>query len=70
MDEKELLLKKHYEEDNLRKLIKDKMKELHITQREMATKIGVYPQNMCGYLAGRSTLSLERLKIVTDTLGL
>lgn len=46
------------------------MKEKHITQRELASKIGVYPQNLCGYLNGRSTLSLERLKIITDTLGL
>lgn len=70
MDEKDLLVKSVYEKDELRQMIRDGIKAKKTTQREIARQIGIYPQNLSVYLAGRCSLSVKKLKQITDILGL
>jgi len=47
---------------DLRKFIQDKLKEKGISQRQMALRIGIYPQNFNNYINGTKTLPLQSIE--------
>ena len=54
----------------IRQRIKDALSAKGIAQKELAAAVGVAPQTICDYLAGRRGLPYETLEKVFVHLGL
>lgn len=53
-----------------RKRIKKALAASGLTQKELAAAVGVAPQTICDYLAGRRNLPYKILERVFETLGI
>lgn len=54
----------------IRQRIRDALAAKGIAQKELAAAVGVAPQTICDYLAGRRNLPYETLEKVFTHLGL
>ena len=54
----------------IRMRIKAALKARKMSQKELAEAVGIAPQTVCDYLAGRRNLPYETLEKVFDLLGL
>lgn len=55
---------------NIRERIKEKLSVKKITQKDLAQAVGVSPQTICDYLAGRRSIPYATLEKIFDVLGL
>ena len=53
-----------------RRIIKRRMKELHIKQKEMARQLGVSENAISSFLRGNSSTTYDHLVRIMDILGM
>ena len=70
MELKDVLYEKKYNKDAFLKKINDAIKEKKLVQRQLAQQINVMPQNFWSFLNGRLPMSPEKVKKLTDIIGL
>ncbi len=55
---------------NIRERITIRLKELGISQRNLAMQMGITPQELNAFLRGRQPISLPKLEKIFEILGL
>jgi ribosome-binding protein aMBF1 (putative translation factor) len=70
MDLKDILYEKKYNKEEFLKRINDAIKEKHLVQRQLAKKLDVMPQNFWSFLNGRLPMSPEKIKDLTEMIGI
>lgn len=70
MDIKEILYEKTYNRIGFIGRINDTMRNKNLVQRQVAIDLGFYPQNLNAFLKGKMAMSTEKIKKLTDYIGM
>lgn len=70
MEIKDILYEKTYNRIAFIDKINDAIRDRNLVQRQIATDLGFYPQNLNAFLKGKMAMSTEKIKKLTDYVGL
>lgn len=70
MEIKEILYEKTYNRMPFIERINDTIKAKNLVQRQVALELGFYPQNLNAFLKGKMAMSTEKIKKLTDCIGM
>jgi predicted XRE-type DNA-binding protein len=70
MEIKDILYEKTYNRIPFIDKINDAIRNKNLVQRQIAADLGLYPQNLNAFLKGKMAMSTEKIKKLTDYVGL
>ncbi len=70
MEIKDILYEKTYNRIGFIERINDTMRTKNMIQRQVAIDLGFYPQNLNAFLKGKMAMSTEKIKKLTDYIGM
>lgn len=70
MEIKEILYEKTYNRMPFIDKINDTIRSKNLVQRKIAIDLGFYPQNLNAFLKGKIAMSTEKIKKLTDYIGM
>lgn len=70
MEIKDILYEKTYNRLGFIQQINDNIKNKNLIQRKIASDLGFYAQNLNAFLKGKLSMSTEKIKKLTDYIGM
>lgn len=70
MEIKDILYEKTYNRIAFIDRINDAIRDKKMIQRQVAIDLGFYPQNLNAFLKGKMAMSTEKIKKLTDYVGM